>query len=137
MFTGNRYFFLFGLSAGTTFTKRTQNITFWTVASSMFSYVFQSLISSMHGDEDVIPPSDDEVIPPYLHRMPRSYRQWMPRSYPIPPSDAKVIPPSDAEEVESDGVDKSPQENQVHVGSNRTRAIVNKRTRYMRDPIGL
>ena len=57
----------------------------------MFSFVFQSLISSMHGDEDVIPPSDDEVIPPYLHRMPRSYRQWMPRSYPIPPSDAKVI----------------------------------------------
>ena len=88
MFTGNRYFFLFGLSAGTKFTKRTQNITFWTVASSMFSFVFQSLISSMHGDEDVIPPSDAEVIPP---------------------SDAKVTPSSDAEEVESDGEENSQQ----------------------------
>ena len=50
----------------------------------MFSFVFQSLISSMHGDEDVGPPSD-----------------------------AEVIPPSDVEEVEPDGVDNSQQENQV------------------------
>ena len=60
------------------------------VASSMFSFVFQSLISSMHGDEDVIAPSDAEVIPP---------------------SDVE----SDAEEVESDGVDNSQQENQVYI----------------------
>ena len=54
----------------------------------MFSFVFQSLISSMHGDEDVIPPSDAEVTPS---------------------SDAKVTPSSDAEEVESDGEENSQQ----------------------------
>ena len=58
-----------------------------------------------------IAPSDAEVIPPSDAKV-------------IPSSDAEIIPPSDvesdAEEVESDGVDNSQQENQVHVGSNRT-----------------
>ena len=54
----------------------------------MFSFVFQS---SIHGDEDVIPPSDVK----------------------IPPSDVKVILSSDAKEVESDGVVNSQQEKQV------------------------
>ena len=62
----------------------------------MFPFVFQTFISSMHGDKDVIPPSDAEIIPS---------------------SDAEVIPSSDAEEVESDD---SQQENQVHLWSNRT-----------------
>ena len=59
-------------------------------ASSKFSFVFQSLISSMDGDEDVIPPSQQ-----------------------VTSNDEEVIPPSDAEEVESDGVDNSHQEIQV------------------------
>ena len=52
----------------------------------MFSFVFQS---SIHGDEDVIPPSQQ-----------------------VTSNDEEVIPPSDAEEVESDGVDNSQQEKQ-------------------------
>ena len=50
--------------------------------------IHKSLISSMHGDEDVILPSEVKV------------------------KDVKVIPQSGAEEVESDGVDNSQQEKQ-------------------------
>ena len=62
----------------------------------MFSFVFQS---SIHGDEDVIPPSDVKVIPP--------------SDVKIPSSDVKVIPSSDAKEVKSDGVVNSQQEKRV------------------------
>ena len=51
--------------------------------------IHKSLISSMHGDEDVILPSEVKV------------------------KDVKVIRQSGAEEVESDGVDNSQQEKQV------------------------
>ena len=73
-------------------------VPFWTVASSMFSFVFQSLISSV-GDEEVIQSSDTKEV--------------------IQSSDAEeVIQLSDAEEVEvkSDGEDMhdSQQENQVN-----------------------
>ena len=66
-------------------------VPFWTVASSMFSFVFQSLISSV-GDEEVIQSSDTKEV--------------------IQSSDAKeVIQSSDAKVM--DGVDNSQQENQV------------------------
>merc|ERR1712218_662034 len=65
-------------------------VPFWTVASSMFSFVFQSLISSV-GDEEVIQSSDTKEV--------------------IQSSDAEEVMSSDAKVM--DGVDNSQQENQV------------------------
>ena len=65
-------------------------VPFWTVASSMFYFVFQSLISSV-GDEEVIQSSDTKEV--------------------IQSSDAEEVMSSDAKVM--DGVDNSQQENQV------------------------
>ena len=71
----------------------------------MFSFVFQSLISSV-GDEDVISPSNAEEVIPSDAEVIRHVFQSL-----ISMDCDKVIPSSDAKVM--DGVDNIQQENQV------------------------